>query len=92
MRFRLRGLRRLRDHGLRRRETLRVRPNLEILEARLVPSVDSVQTNLVSDISGLAFKHDVFSPCVWAGEETCLESGHSPDNRREGAPVRVVYR
>jgi hypothetical protein len=58
MRFRLRGLRRLREHGLRRRETLRICLNLEILEDRLVPSADFVQTNLVSDISGMAATTD----------------------------------
>ncbi len=53
MRFSLRGLSRLQG-----RKTLRVRPSLEILENRLVPSASFVQTNLVSDISGMAATTD----------------------------------
>jgi uncharacterized protein (TIGR03118 family) len=48
----------LRDHGRRKATTVRKparpRPGLEVLEDRAVPSADFIQTNLVSDLPGLA--------------------------------------
>lgn len=58
MRFSSRDLRRLRVQGSRRRRSPTVRPSLEILEDRLVPSASFVQTNLVSDIAGMAATTD----------------------------------
>ena len=58
MRLSLRALRRLRERSSRRRRTHFVRPRLEILENRLAPSADFVQTNLVSDIPGFAATTD----------------------------------
>jgi hypothetical protein len=58
MRFGLRALRRLRGESPQRRKAHFVRPRLENLEARLVPSADFVQTNLVSDIAGMAANLD----------------------------------
>jgi uncharacterized protein (TIGR03118 family) len=58
MRFALRGLRRWRERGSLKRRTLSVQPQLEILEDRLTPSADFVQTNLVSDIAGMAATMD----------------------------------
>lgn len=54
MRFGLRAWRRLRKQFSPRRMTRFIQPRLEFLEDRLVPSADFVQTNLVSDVSGLA--------------------------------------
>jgi uncharacterized protein (TIGR03118 family) len=47
-------MRRLFERSSARRKASSVRPVLEILENRLVPSADFVQTNLVSDIAGMA--------------------------------------
>jgi uncharacterized protein (TIGR03118 family) len=58
MRFVLRAFRRLRGKSPRKRKTNFVRPRLENLEDRLVPSAAFVQTNLVSDIAGMAATTD----------------------------------
>jgi uncharacterized protein (TIGR03118 family) len=65
MRFGLRALRRLRGQSPQRRKTCFVRPSLENLEARLVPSADFVQTNLVSDIAGMAATMDALLKNPW---------------------------
>jgi uncharacterized protein (TIGR03118 family) len=58
MRFDLRGLRSLRQQDARGRRRLSVRPHLEMLEDRLTPSANFVQTNLVSDVPGMAATTD----------------------------------
>jgi uncharacterized protein (TIGR03118 family) len=58
MRSSSRALGHLRKQGPARRKSLFVRPRLENLEDRLVPSGDFVQTNLVSDIPGFAATTD----------------------------------
>src|SRR6516225_9926286 len=55
MRFRSRGLQ---GPGSPRRRVPPSRPRLEKLEDRLVPSAAFVQTNLVSDIAGMAATTD----------------------------------
>src|SRR5690348_4616424 len=54
MRSVLRAWRLFSRRSLERRPAVAVRPLLERLEDRLVPSSDFVQTNLVSDVPGLA--------------------------------------
>lgn len=58
MRFSLRALWQLRGRNSQDRKSFSVRPRLEFLEDRLVPSADFVQTNLVSDIPGMAANMD----------------------------------
>ncbi|MGH7225083.1 MAG: TIGR03118 family protein, partial [Gemmataceae bacterium] len=58
MRSILRDLRRLRERVPRGRGRPIVRPRLESLEDRLVPSADFVQTNLVSNLAGMAATTD----------------------------------
>jgi len=58
MRFDLCSLRRLQVQSSRRRRTYFACPRLEVLEDRLTPSADFVQTNLVSDLPGLASTTD----------------------------------
>lgn len=48
-----------------RRKTPFIRPRLEILEDRLTPSADFVQTNLISDVPGLAQITNANSVNAW---------------------------
>lgn len=54
MRYALHSLRRFPEQGVRRTKTRPVLLHVESLEDRLVPSAGFVQTNLVSDIAGMA--------------------------------------
>jgi len=54
MRSGLRALLRLLPRGPVTRKPRFVHPHVESLEARLVPSADFLQTNLVSDVPGMA--------------------------------------
>jgi uncharacterized protein (TIGR03118 family) len=54
MRYNVSGLQRFPKRGFRRRKTPCIRPSLETLEARMTPSADFVQSNLISDIPGMA--------------------------------------
>ncbi len=65
MDFSLCSSRRLREKVFRGRRTIRVTPRLEILEDRLVPSTDFVQTNLISDVPGLAQITNANSVNAW---------------------------
>lgn len=65
MRFSSRAFRRLWGKTPQRRKMGFVRPRLESLEDRLVPSADFVQTNLISDIPGLAQITNANSVNAW---------------------------
>src|SRR5689334_13765975 len=54
MRFAVHGSRRFLGRGVSGRKAPSLRPRLETLEDRLTPSAAFVQTNLVSDLAGLA--------------------------------------
>jgi uncharacterized protein (TIGR03118 family) len=58
MRFGLRSLRRFPVQSATRRQTFSACPRLEVLEDRLTPSTAFVQTNLVSDVPGMAATTD----------------------------------
>ncbi len=65
MRFNSCAFRRLWGKTPQRRKMGVVRPRLESLEDRLVPSADFVQTNLISDIPGLAQITNANSVNAW---------------------------
>ena len=65
MRFSSRAIRPLLGKSPQRRNRCFVCPHLETLEDRLVPSADFVQTNLVSDIPGMAATMDALLKNPW---------------------------
>lgn len=65
MRFGLRAFGRLRKQSSRGPQTRIFQPRLECLEDRLVPSADFVQTNLISDVPGLAQITNINSVNAW---------------------------
>src|SRR5689334_18158071 len=65
MRFAVHGSRRFLGRGVSGRKAPSLRPRLETLEDRLTPSAAFVQTNLVSDIPGLAQVTNANSVNAW---------------------------